>query len=92
MIKVFNVKDLIKYFIKITIPLIAIMFIAKTLFSINNTSINFKYETAKIYCLDDNIPQIKNNRQEIRKKKAHEFLLAQELHIAKGINRRRRIY
>ena len=92
MIKVFNVKDLIKYFIKITIPLIAIFVIAKVLFSINNVPINLEYKTAKIYCLDDNIPQINNKKNEkVKSTQTHKFLLAQELNILKGLQNNKNI-
>ncbi len=90
MIKVFNVKDLIKYFIKITIPLVAIFVITKTLFSINNTSIDIEYKTAHYFCLDDNIPQIKNDKVNNKEEGTHKILLAQELHILKGIQKRRK--
>lgn len=85
MIKVFNIKDLIKYFIKIVILLIAILAITKILFSTNKVPINLKYEIAKLYCLDDNIPQMKKSNNKVREKKDYKFILAQELHILKGI-------
>ena len=91
MIKVFNVKDLIKYFIKITIPLIVIFVITKTLLSASDTSINLKYESVQFFCLDDNIPQIKNNeKNEKIKENMNTYFIAQELHILKGIQKRRK--
>lgn len=89
MIKVFNVKDLIKYFIKILIPLIAIFVITKTLFSVNNVPINLEYENAQFFCLEDNIPQIPKRNIENEKESFYKVLIAQELHILNGIQKRR---
>lgn len=91
MIKVFNIKDLIKYFIKTIIPLITIFVVTKVLFSASNTAISLKYEKAQFFCLDDNLFQInnKNKTQKIKKDDMNKFFIAQELHILKGIQKRR---
>lgn len=88
MIKVFRIKDLIKYFIRVLIPIVVLLIILQTFSKQKNNSQNISLKTQKplIGCISDTIAQINIvNGNTTKEEKKTRFIFLSELDIMENL-------
>ena len=87
MIKVFRIKDLIKYFAKILIVLISISLIIKVFEIGGNKQVSYSEDKALLFCIEDMLPQLTVNEDSKKNEKtsAMQLALLSELEVIEAI-------
>ena len=88
MIKVFRIKDLIKYFIRVLIPIVVLLIILQTFSKQKNNSQSISLKTQKplIGCISDTIAQINIvNGNTTKEEKKTRFIFLSELDIMENL-------
>ena len=88
MIKVFRIKDLIKYVIKILIILLAVSLVMQVFNSENNTDkVQENGQEALFFCIDDMIPQISIDKKDKEDTSVMKFAIESELEVIDALSK-----